>query len=260
MKRTVLLALSPLPSVWSVLFDWLELLVLGGVLALLVVPPLLRFVVFRKRPDKERCPICGSSMECGVCPRCGPPEIRTLGEVCPTCGSSLVDGECPNNHTAARCPNCGKIMLDGVCPMGCNARFLRLGWSGTEKPAASPWRLEVLEPAEFVGEACELPFVVVLGRSASEKKTTETCIQLHFDNRRKACECPCRYVKLVCDPATEEVTVELLAVSGSQAVVDGRMLSAPGDKAVLPEGGILDLQQTGYRLKLVRASAEESAR
>ena len=92
---------------------------------------------------------------------------------------------------------------------------------------------------------------------AAERKTTGAYVQLHFDDRRKSCECPRRYVKLVCDPATKEVTVEMLSRVG-RAVVDGKTLSAAGDKAVLPESGILNLPPTGYRLKLVRASAEAS--
>jgi len=92
--------------------------------------------------------------------------------------------------------------------------------------------------------------------SASERKTTETYIQLQFEDKRKASACPRRYVKLVCDPVTTEVSVEMLSQVG-RAVVDGRTLSAPGDKAVLPEGGILDLLYAGYKLRLVRAEKEE---
>ncbi len=233
-------------------------------------------------PPVETCPLCGADLENDVCPHCGPPEMMQLGgtiprcpvcdtiikdgvcpkcgetEYCPTCGSELADGICPNGCTIVRCPDCGKIMINGVCPHG-DAKALCLGWSGSAKPTMSPWKLEVVAPAKHVSEVCELPFEAVLGRSASERKTTETYIQLQFEDKRKASACPRRYVKLVCDSATAEVAVEMLSRVG-RAVVDGRTLSAPGDKAVLPEGGILDLQQTGYRLKLVRASAEESAR
>ena len=123
----------------------------------------------------------------------------------------------------------------------------------------SPWKLEVVAPAKHASEVCELPFEVVIGRSASEKKTTETYIQLHFDDRRKSLICPRRYVRLVCDPGTNVATVELLTASG-RAIVEGKTISASGDRAVLPEGGTLDLPAAGYRLKLVREDAEESTR
>lgn len=204
--------------------------------------------------DPFHCPDCHAILENGVCPN----GCMAL-EICPSCGSELVDGICPNGCTIVRCPACNGILMSGACPKGCAPRALNLGWSGSDRPAPSPWRLEVVEPAGFAGEACELPFEAVIGRSASERKTTDAYVQLHFDDRRKACECPRRYVKLACDPATAEVTVEILSRVG-RAVVDGKTLSAAGDKAVLPESGILDLPPTGYRLKLVRASAEASAR
>ena len=87
----------------------------------LVLSSVLLFVFHRKRRGKDCCPLCGSPMEGGVCPHCGPPEIRTLGEVCPTCGIPLVDGVCPNggphiNHY--RCPICHAVLKNGVCPKG----------------------------------------------------------------------------------------------------------------------------------------------
>ncbi len=193
-----------------------------------------------------RCPHCDSIMKNGVCPVCG--EL----EICPSCGSELVDGVCPNGCTIVRCPDCGKIMLNGVCPKGCNAKALSLGWSGSAKPTFTPWKLEVVAPAKHASETCELPFEVVIGRSASERKTTETYIQLHFENKRAASGCSRRYVKLVADPGTKEVSVELLSTSG-RAVVDGKTLASAGDKAPLPEGGTLELSNAGYKLRLVRA-------
>ena len=283
----------------------LALLAILSIVMILVVPPVLRLVFLRKRRGKDCCPLCGSPMERGVCPRCGPRGIiidpiedfcPTCGsrlvdgmcphadalvdpfhcpvchailadgvcpngcgelEICPSCGSELADGVCPNGCAIVRCPACNGILKTGACPKGCAPRALNLGWSGAAKPTMAPWKLEVVAPAGFAGEACELPFEVVIGRSASERKTTGAYVQLHFDDRRKSCVCPRRYVKLVCDSATAKVVVELLSRVG-RAAVDGRTLSAPGDKAVLPEGGILDLLQTGYRLKLVRASVEAS--
>jgi len=197
-----------------------------------------------------RCPRCGSILKNGKCQKCGGDDI----EYCPTCGSEIVDDACPNGCTIVRCPDCGKIMVKGICPKGCTTP-LSLGWSGSAKPTMSPWKLEIVAPARFVSKTCELPYEVVVGRSASERKTTDTYLQLqlaHLD-KKNASGVSRRYVKLVCDPDTKEVQVELLSSSGNRAVVDGKPLSSAGDKAPLSEGGTLELTNAGYKLRLVRA-------